>query len=80
MGQQHGEALRDSINAFVAERLRAAKVYLYEHGSRDVDGLRTIAAQSMAIAASGIQRALQNTTALLLAPTSTPSICTLPAI
>lgn len=39
LGHAHGEALRDPIQAFVAQRLRAARVYLYERGQRDLDRL-----------------------------------------
>ncbi len=35
MGRRHGAALADPIRAFVSQRLRAAKVYLWEHGLRD---------------------------------------------
>lgn len=39
LGEGQGEALRDAIRAFVAQRRRAARVYLYERGCRDLDGL-----------------------------------------
>jgi isopenicillin-N N-acyltransferase like protein len=39
MGAAHGLALRREIRAFTAQRLRAARAFLFEHGSRDLDGL-----------------------------------------
>ncbi|MDA3959771.1 MAG: C45 family autoproteolytic acyltransferase/hydrolase [Planctomycetota bacterium] len=46
-GQAQGEAMRDLAQAFVAQRRRAAKVYLYERGSRDLEGLVALGRQCM---------------------------------
>ena len=43
MGAAIGEMLRREIKAFVEQRLRAAKVYMHERGSRDLDGLMAAA-------------------------------------
>lgn len=48
MGLAYGRALRDPISAFVAQRVRAAKVYLYERGVRDDQALRKLGAQCLA--------------------------------
>ncbi|MHC5067285.1 MAG: C45 family autoproteolytic acyltransferase/hydrolase [Planctomycetota bacterium] len=39
LGLAQGEALRAMIQDFVAQRLRAARAYLWERGTRDLDGL-----------------------------------------
>lgn len=41
MGLAQGEARRAGIHAFVAERLRACRVYLFERGHRDLQPLLT---------------------------------------
>jgi isopenicillin-N N-acyltransferase-like protein len=48
MGLAYGRALREPISAFVAQRVRAAKVYLYERGIRDDQALRNLGAQCLA--------------------------------
>lgn len=44
MGRQHGAALRAAIRGFIDQRQRAAKVYLYERGIRDLEPLNAITA------------------------------------
>lgn len=48
LGQDYGSQCREAICTFVEQRLRAAKVYLWERGSRDLDGFRAIGAQCYA--------------------------------
>lgn len=45
LGQAYGQQCSEAIRAFVTQRLRAAKVYLWERGSRDLDGFLAIGAQ-----------------------------------
>lgn len=52
MGRAYGEACRGLIQAFVAQRLRAAKVYLWERGIRGTDGLIAAAHACQGIAAT----------------------------
>lgn len=59
MGEQHGEAFREMIVAFVAERLRAAKVYLWERGNRDGEGLLVTAAECLAATAAWAPSAVE---------------------
>ena len=47
MGHAYGEALRQSISAFVEQRLRAARAYLYERGIRDDQALLALGAQCL---------------------------------
>jgi isopenicillin-N N-acyltransferase-like protein len=47
MGLAYGRALREPIRAFVAQRLRAAKVYLFERGIRDDQALRRLGEQCL---------------------------------
>ena len=48
MGHAYGEALRAPIRAFVEQRVRAARVYLYERGIRDDQALLALGAQCLA--------------------------------
>lgn len=48
MGRAYGQALRGPIRDFVAQRQRAAKVYLYERGIRDQAALENLGAQCLA--------------------------------
>lgn len=48
MGRAYGLALREPIRAFVAQRQRAAKVYLYERGIRDPGTLDQLGGQCLA--------------------------------
>lgn len=50
MGRAQGEALRERVGAFVAQRWRAALVYLRERGSRDLDALRAAGAACARVA------------------------------
>ena len=47
MGRAYGSALREPIRAFVAQRVRAAKVYLFERGIRDDRALSALGAQCL---------------------------------
>jgi isopenicillin-N N-acyltransferase-like protein len=51
MGQALGEALREPIQAFVDQRLRAARAYLFARRSRDFDGLLAAGAACLALTA-----------------------------
>ena len=46
MGESLGKQLAEPVKRFVAQRLRAAKVYLWEHGTRDLDGFLRLGAES----------------------------------
>ena len=48
LGRAYGQALRGQIREFVAQRQRAAKVYLYERGFRDQAVLDNLGAQCLA--------------------------------
>ena len=48
-GHAQGLALAPRIQGFVGQRLRAAKVYLWERGSRDVEGFRALGAACYAV-------------------------------
>lgn len=45
MGQAYGEACAEAIQQFVSQRLRAAKVYLWERGSRDMAAFERLGAE-----------------------------------
>lgn len=47
MGHAYGEAFRLMISAFVEQRVRAARVYLYERGIRDDQALLALGAQCL---------------------------------
>ena len=49
MGLAYGQALREPIRAFVAQRVRAAKVYLFERGIRDDQALHRLGAECLAL-------------------------------
>jgi isopenicillin-N N-acyltransferase like protein len=49
LGQAQGEQLRPVIGDFVAQRLRAAKVYLYERGIRDEATFRKLGAECLSV-------------------------------
>ena len=38
LGESLGRQLGTAVSGFVEQRLRAAKVYLWEHGTRDLEG------------------------------------------
>jgi isopenicillin-N N-acyltransferase-like protein len=42
MGRIHGATLKDGIRAFNAQRVRAARAYLWERGIRDLDALLSL--------------------------------------
>ena len=46
MGEALGKQLADAVQRFVAQRLRAAKVYLWEHGTRNLDGFLRLGSDS----------------------------------
>ncbi len=48
MGHAYGEGLRAPIRAFVEQRVRAARIYLYERGIRDDQALSALGAQCLA--------------------------------
>ncbi|MCA9544797.1 MAG: hypothetical protein KC613_10420, partial [Myxococcales bacterium] len=52
MGQAHGEALRDRIQAFVDVRFAAVAQYVADRGQGSIDGLLAIAAESRRISAA----------------------------
>ncbi len=48
LGRGQGEQLKPLIGAFVAQRLRAAKVYLHERGIRDEQTFRDLGRRCLA--------------------------------
>lgn len=47
LGHAYGTAVKAQVQAFVDQRLRAAKVYLYERGIRDLEAFRRIGADCL---------------------------------
>ena len=47
MGRRYGEAVKPLVQAFVHQRVRAARAYLRERGFRDVDALRGLGRQCL---------------------------------
>lgn len=47
MGLAHGRAVRDRVQAFVDQRVRAMRIYLRERGISDLDALRRIGADCL---------------------------------
>ena len=47
MGRRYGEAVKPLVQAFVHQRVRAARAYLRERGFRDVDALRDLGRQCL---------------------------------
>lgn len=45
MGEAYGRQCAEAVRSFVEQRLRAAKVYLWERGSRDLEGFLQLGAQ-----------------------------------
>jgi isopenicillin-N N-acyltransferase-like protein len=52
MGEAQGRALGEPIRAFVHQRLRAARAYLYAQGLRDDGGFRAVGSASLATLAN----------------------------